>query len=75
MRKKKDNNLIQISYGEERKLYYTSIGRASVKLGLSVPSVKWAIEHHNVTCSNADEIVTIGIVDGSDIPYKYINND
>ena len=74
MRKKKDNNLILINYGTERKLYYTSMGRASVKLGLSVPSVKWAIDHHNVTYSNNDEEVTIEIVDGSDVPYKYINN-
>lgn len=75
MRRKKNNNLILVNIGKDKKLYFTSKNRASMKLGLAIASIDWAIKHKNITRSNNDEDVTIEIIDGSEIPYKYINND
>lgn len=75
MRKKENNNLIMVDYGKGKREYYTSYTRIGMKLGLAAQSVKWASLHNNVitTCNN--ENITISIVDGSEIPYKYINNN
>lgn len=75
MKKKNNNNLIMLDYGKGKTEYYTSYNRVAMKLGLAPASIKWAIEHKNIipTCNN--ENIFINIVDGSDIPYKYINNN
>jgi len=73
MKKKKDNNLILVKSGN-RKNYFTSVSRASAFLGIGAPSVSWAIVHKNVLKNNAGDDVTIDMVDGSDVPYKLINN-
>lgn len=73
MKRKKNNNLICLNIGK-RKLYYTSSNRAGQYLGLKGASISWAITHCNILKTNEGEDVTITIVDGSDIPYKYINN-
>jgi len=73
MRKKKDNNLIFITIGD-RKFYYTSMNRASYKLGIAPASIKWYLEHKNSLKTENNEDVTIKLIDGSEIPYKYINN-
>ncbi len=73
MSKKKDNNLILVNVGN-KKHYFTSAGKAGNFLGLQGPSVSWAISHRNELTNNAGETVTIEIVDGSEIPYKLINN-
>lgn len=70
--KKQNNNLICVKIGEH-KYYYTSANRAGVKLGLQQNSVNWAINHKNKMITENDEIATVEIVDGSEIPYKYIN--
>lgn len=72
-RKKNDNNLICVNAGNE-KHYFTSTSRAGTFLGLAAGSIQWAINHKNVLINNKDEEVTIEIVDGSEIKYKYINN-
>lgn len=72
-RKENNNNLICVTAGTE-KHYFTSTTRAGQFLGLAAGSVQWAIDHHNVLVNNKDEDVTITIVDGSEIQYKYINN-
>lgn len=71
--KKKDNNLILVSIGK-KKYYFTSSTRAGKFLGLQGSSVNWAIVHRNILKSNKGEDITIEIVDGSEVPYKYINN-
>lgn len=73
MKMKKNNNLVLINEGE-KKLYFTSFNRAGMHLGLQANSIKWAVNHNNVLYNNRDEKITIELVDGSDIPYKYINN-
>ena len=72
-RKKNNNNLICVNAGNE-KHYFTSTSRAGTFLGLAAGSVQWAIDHKNVLINNKDEEVTIDIIDGSEIPYKLINN-
>ena len=74
MRKKQNNNLVAINYNDGNMLYFTSTNRVAMKLGIAPASVKWAIEHNNVLTDVEGKVFTIGIVDGSEIPYKYINN-
>lgn len=74
MKRKKSNKLILVNVAD-RKYYFTSANRAGIFLGLQANSVTWAIAHESVLTNNRDETVTIEMVDGSDIPYKYINND
>lgn len=74
MRKKQNNNLVAINYNDGNMLYFTSTNRVAMKLGIAPASVKWAIEHRNVLTDVEGKVFTIGIIDGSEIPYKYINN-
>lgn len=74
MRKKENNNLIAVRYNNGRTDYYTSLNRIAIKLALAPASVKWAIEHNNVLTDVEGKVLTIGIVDGSEVPYKLINN-
>lgn len=73
MKTKKDNNLVLVNVGN-KKHYFTSLTRAGRFLGLQSSSISWAIAHRNELTNNAGEKVTITLVDGSDIQYKYINN-
>lgn len=73
MRRKKDNNLIVIDYNGD-KHYYTSMNCAGFKLGLATASIKWAITHNNILCDCEGRNFRIYIEDGSEVPYKYINN-
>lgn len=74
MRRKENNNLVSINYSNGTVFYYTSMNRAACKLGVATASVKWAVEHGNVLTDYEGKVFTIGIVDGSEIPYKLINN-
>ena len=74
MSKKLNNNLIEFNYENGNKLYFTSKGKAALRLGVTPPSVQWAIDHHNTVVDNAGNKLNINLVDGSEIPYKYINN-
>lgn len=74
MRKKTNNNLIAIKYNGGDMLYFTSINRVAMKLGIAPASVKWAIEHNNVLTDVEGKVFTIVVIDGSEVPYKYINN-
>ena len=74
MRKKQNNNLIAVSYNNGRTDYYTSLNRIAIKLALAPASVKWAIDHNNILTDVEGKALTIGIVDGSEVPYKLINN-
>lgn len=74
MRKKENNNLIAVRYNNGRTDYYTSLNRIAIKLALAPASVKWAINHGNVLTDVEGKVLTIGIVDGSEVPYKLINN-
>lgn len=74
MRRKQNNNLVSINYSTGNVFYYTSMNRAALKLGIATASVKWAVEHGNALTDYEGKVFTIGIVDGSEVPYKYINN-
>lgn len=74
MQKKKDNNLIAIIYKDGERQYYTSMTRAGLKVGLTSASVKWAIEHKNECEDFNCRKLVIDVVDGSEVPYKLINN-
>ena len=71
--KKKDNNLILMNIGD-KKYYYTSMNRAGAKIGLQAASILWAIHHGNELMDDDGNKITVEIVDGSEIPYKLINN-
>lgn len=78
MRKKENNKLVLVTIGngeKHRLYYYTSTSRAGRKLGIQACSVNWAIVHKNILYTCEGEPVTIEIIDGSEIPYKMINND
>lgn len=72
MKKKENNNLILMTVGD-KKHYFTSMNRAGIAAGLATASVKWAINYGSELVNNNDEKVTFKIIDGSEIPYKYIN--
>lgn len=74
MAKKVNNNLVLVSYSNGDKQYYTSTSKAGLKLALAAPSVKWAIDHNKVLTDVEGKIFTVHIVDGSEVPYKLINN-
>lgn len=73
MAKKKSNNLIKLTIGE-RVYYYTSKCKAGMKVNLAPSSVIWALKYHNELWSNNDEKITFEEVDGSEVPYKMIDN-
>ena len=73
IKKKKDNNLICIASGNEKQ-YFTSINRAGLYIGLAAGSIKYAMERNSILKNKNDEDITIKLVDGSEIPYKLINN-
>lgn len=74
MKKKENNNLVLISYNNGDKYYYTSMNRAAMKLSIATQSVKWAIIHNKILTDCEGKVFSIGIIDGSEIPYKLINN-
>lgn len=74
MRIKQNNNLVSINYGKGNVIYYTSMSHAARRLGIATASVKWAIEHDNVLTDYNGKEFTISTIDGSDVPYKLINN-
>ena len=71
--KEKDNNLVCVNIGK-KKLYFSTYRKAGLHLGIQAASVQWAIKHGNKLITNDDKVATIELIDGSDIPYKYINN-
>lgn len=73
MKTKENNNLILMTIGDKKR-YFTSMNRAGIAAGLATASVKWAIHYGSELITNNEEKVTFKIVDGSEIPYKYINN-
>jgi hypothetical protein len=75
MAKKKDNNLVEIRFEDGESRYFTSCSKAGLNVGLVVASVQWAVNHGNVLTTVNDRKFTIHLVDGSEIPYKYINNN
>lgn len=75
MKHTKDNKLVLVNIKNDdviRKEYFTSYSAAGLYLGIASQSVKWAINHHNELINNRDEKITIELIDGSEIPYKYI---
>lgn len=73
MKTKENNNLILITENN-KKIYFTSSHRAGNYLGVQGNSVNWAIVHNNKLKNKNNEEVKIELVDGSEIPYKLINN-
>ena len=72
MKRKKNNNLILVNVGN-KKHYFTSANRAGDFLGLGNNSIMWAIMHHNELSNNNGDIITVEMVDGSNILWKDIN--
>ena len=75
MKKKKTNNLVVLKYEDGERKYFTTKQRAGLSIGLAANSVQWAIDHENVVEDLNDRRLTITIEDGSEIPYKLINNN
>ena len=69
----KNNNLILVNIGS-KKYYYTSANKAGKLLGIQPNSINWAIIHKNELLYRNNKVI-IELIDGSDIPYKYINNE
>ena len=76
MTEKKDNNLIKITLDCNGKVFYfTSANRAGEFIGKQKYNIMKALKDG----TNRIEFSEIGpmkveLVDGSDVPYKYINN-
>lgn len=69
---KKNNDLICVE-SNKKKSYYTSNRRAALAIGVYAPAIQTAIDHQETLKNYAGEEVRVSLVDGSDIPYKYIN--
>ena len=67
MKTNKNNNLILINIGD-KKYYFSSIRKAGNFLTEQSNSV-----YENELVNNNKEKITIELVDGSNIPYKYID--
>lgn len=74
VKRKKNNDLVLMHVGDKN-LYFTSNTFAGQHIGLHATSVDWAIKHKKTLWTTDDEPITIEIVDGSEIPYKLINNN
>ena len=74
MKRKKNNNLVLVTVNDNELHYFTSSNRAGDFLGLQSNSINWAIIHSNELINNDGKKVTIKLIDGSEIPYKLINN-
>ena len=70
---KKSNDLVLIHIGD-KDIYFTTCTFAGNYLGIQANSVAYAITHKKVLMTTDDEKVTIELVDGSEVPYKLINN-
>lgn len=73
MKRKKDNNLVCVSL-DGAPHYFTSVTRAGKFVGLAGCSVNWALTHKNELYTEDGKSIEFSIIDGSEIPYKYINN-
>ena len=74
MARKTNNNLVKLTVGNDE-FYYTSKNKAGMMVGLTTPSVDWALKHNNDLRTLDGKLITFEIVDGSEIPYKLINNE
>lgn len=75
IRRKTDNNLVLVICDNEKK-YYTSYNRAALAIGgVQAGSVKYACEKGKIIETPYNKVITVKLVDGSEIPYKLINND
>lgn len=70
MKTKENNNLIKVTT-KDGSFYFTSLNRTAKFLDVQILTITWAITHGN-TIKKCD--AKVEIVDGSEIPYKYINN-
>jgi len=68
------NNLIMVK-SEKSSKYFTNLNRAAKFVGIQPNSVSWAILNGNVIKDKEGNDITLSMVDGSEIPYKYINNN
>ena len=75
MKRKRNNDLVVLKYENGMKKYYTSLTRAGLSVGLASCSTKWAIDHQNIVEDLQGRKLTIVIEDGSEVPYKLINNN
>lgn len=73
-KKKKTNDLICAIYSDGEKQYFTTTTKAAVRYGLVPASVQYSLTHDTKFVID-DRTVTFELVDGSEIPYKYINNN
>lgn len=69
----KNNTLVCINIGDEKR-YYTTARKAGLYLGIQSTSVLYAYKKKNRLITKDDRVCTITLEDGSDVPYKYINN-
>ena len=70
---KKNNDLILVTVGDDKK-YFTSYCAAGKYTKLNGSSVLYAIKTNATLYTNDNELVTIQIVDGTNIKYNDINN-
>ena len=73
--KKKTNNLVVLKYENGERKYFTTKQRAGLSIGLAATSVQWAIDHENIVEDLNDRKLRIVLEDGSEVPYKLINNN
>ena len=70
MRTKENNNLIKVTT-KDGSFYFTSLNRTAKFLHVQILTINWALFHEGLIKKRDAKVE---IVDGSEIPYKYINN-
>ena len=69
----KNKYLFCINIGDEKQ-YFTSARKAGFYLGIQASSILYAYKKGNKVITKDNRVCTITFEDGSDVPYKYINN-
>lgn len=78
VKKQKTNNLIKVTKtrpdGTDDIHYFTTCCKTGTFLYIAGASVQWAIDHHKTLFDEDGSKTKIEMIDGSEIPYKLINN-
>lgn len=74
-KEKYDNNLFMITINGHEKHYFTSAARAADYIGIQRTLMMYNVGRGKTMRDSYGNMCEVAIVDGSDIPYKLINNN
>lgn len=73
MKAKLNNNLVKLTFNDGTFHYYTSENRAGYAIGKQVYNINRSIATGIEIIIELGKTCKVEIVDGSEVPYKYIN--